>query len=166
MYMARRTSRKAILKNGSYGPRWAHFIMTRRGFLKTYLNRRYLLRWPSLENSKSWVSVFQKCNYYCLHFSLIDVLSLIRAHSIASSPSFTSRGFRYYHLFNMSLCGHPYQMARCHSNISLSSGKEVSNTGISVIRTPLCYEQFLVPKLPNFIQSLGTSFSYTCNRYW
>ena len=61
----------------------------------------------------------------------------------------------------MSLCGHPYQMARCHSNISLSSGKEVSkgffaclHSGISVIRTPLCYEQFLVPKLLNFIQSL------------
>ena len=57
---------------------------------------------------------------------IMDLLLFIRAHSVSSSPSFTSRGFRYHHLFNISLCGHPYEMARCHSNISLSSGKEVS----------------------------------------
>ena len=51
----------------------------------------------------------------------------LRTHSVAGAPSFTSRGFKYYHLFNMNLCGDKYEEAVCSSNISLSTGKSVSN---------------------------------------
>ena len=51
----------------------------------------------------------------------------LRPHSVAGAPSFTSRGFKYYHLFNMILCGDKYEEAVCSSNISLSTGQSVSN---------------------------------------
>ncbi|KAJ7370828.1 hypothetical protein OS493_029371 [Desmophyllum pertusum] len=68
------------------------------------------------------------------HARIFNLTGLKGAHSIASGPSFTSRGYRYYHLFNMSLCGHPYKMAKCHSNISLSSGKSLSYN----MTSPVC----------------------------
>ncbi|CAH3117900.1 unnamed protein product [Porites lobata] len=80
---------------------------------------------PGLKSEEGSTMCHSDCIYFSnKHGRFFNFSGLNGAHSIASSPSFTSRGFRYYHLFNMSLCGHPYQMARCHSNISLSSGKE------------------------------------------
>ena len=57
---------------------------------------------------------------------MLDVCYLF-PHNVADAPSFTSRGFKYYHLFNMKLCGDKYEEAVCSSNISLSTGQSVSN---------------------------------------
>ena len=65
--------------------------------------------------------------FLCTVYMLMCAMFFLRPHNVAGAPSFTTRGFKYYHLFNLSLCGDKYEEAVCSSNISLSTGKSVSN---------------------------------------
>ena len=62
-----------------------------------------------------------------LYICLMCAIFFLRPHNVAGAPSFTSRGFKYYDLFNMKLCGDKYEESVCSSNISLSTGQSVSN---------------------------------------
>ncbi|XP_078343658.1 endosome/lysosome-associated apoptosis and autophagy regulator family member 2-like isoform X2 [Oculina patagonica] len=90
---------------------------------------------PGLTSEEGSTMCHSDCHYFSAkHARMFNLTDLQGARSVASAPSFTSRGFRYYHLINLSLCGHPYKMAKCHSNISLSSGKSESYN----LTSPVC----------------------------
>ncbi|XP_068712559.1 endosome/lysosome-associated apoptosis and autophagy regulator family member 2-like isoform X1 [Montipora foliosa] len=90
---------------------------------------------PALTSEEGSTVCHSNCSFSSKkHNRKFDLSALNGAHTVTSAPSFTSRGFRYYHLFNVSLCGQTHRDAFCHSNISLSSGKsEVFN-----LTSPVC----------------------------
>lgn len=101
---------------------------------------------PGLKSDVGSTICHSDCTFFSKkHGRKVDLSDLNGAHSVASAPSFTSRGFRYYHLFNMSLCGHPYKMAVCHSNVSLSSGRsEVFNLTSPVCRMTVVPDPYVI----------------------
>ncbi|XP_027044003.1 UPF0577 protein KIAA1324-like homolog isoform X2 [Pocillopora damicornis] len=90
---------------------------------------------PGLTSEAGSTMCHSDCFYTSIkHMRQFNFTGLQGPQSVATGPSFTKRGFRYYHLFNMNLCGHPYKMAKCHNNISLSTGKSEAYN----LTSPVC----------------------------
>lgn len=88
------------------------------------------------------------------HKRTFDLSGLKGPHSVAGAPSFTSRGFKYYHLFNMNLCGDKYEEAVCSSNISLSTGK----SQLYNLTAPVC-RMTVIPEATRVITTQSMSLA-------
>ncbi|XP_024136830.1 endosome/lysosome-associated apoptosis and autophagy regulator family member 2 [Oryzias melastigma] len=61
--------------------------------------------------------------------------------SLMNGPSFTSKGTKYFHLFNISLCGGQDQLATCTDNVtdlSVSDSQREKGEGPSAVKTFIC----------------------------
>ncbi|EDO48834.1 predicted protein [Nematostella vectensis] len=79
---------------------------------------------PGLKSDKASTTCYSDCKFHSKrHGRQFDFSDLQGQVSVSGAPAFTSRGSRYFHVFHISLCGHPYKGAVCHSNISINSGR-------------------------------------------
>ncbi|MGH0155790.1 UNVERIFIED_CONTAM: hypothetical protein FKN15_006629 [Acipenser sinensis] len=73
---------------------------------------------------------------------LYDFSQLSPVGSIMNGPSFTSRGTKYYHFFNISLCGHEgKRKAVCTDNVTDMAVKDLqneSNEDTNIVETFIC----------------------------
>ncbi|XP_017261413.1 endosome/lysosome-associated apoptosis and autophagy regulator family member 2 [Kryptolebias marmoratus] len=70
-----------------------------------------------------------------------DFSSLGSVVSLMNSPKFTSKGTKYFHVFNISLCGEQGQLAVCTDNVtdlSISGARGEKGEGPSAVRSFVC----------------------------
>ncbi|XP_028517475.1 UPF0577 protein KIAA1324-like [Exaiptasia diaphana] len=91
---------------------------------------------PGLVSDEGSISCHSDCKFTSKKFNReFDFSKLQGQVVVAGAPSFTTRGSRYYHVFHISLCGHPYKESVCHSNVSVNTGrKEEFNLSSSICR--------------------------------
>lgn len=86
-----------------------------------------------------------------------DFSSLGSVGSLMNGPSFTSKGTKYYHLFNMSLCGG--QLAECKDNVTDLSIYETQSgipEGSSSVKTFICQSTIIPASGQGFHTSLSS----------
>ncbi|OCT89193.1 hypothetical protein XELAEV_18017810mg [Xenopus laevis] len=86
--------------------------------------------------------------------------NLGKVATLLNGPSFTSKGTKYYHLFNMSLCGHGGEkMAVCTDNITDVTGKDIeadSDDYSNVVKTFVCQSTIIPSDSKGFRTALSS----------
>ncbi|KAE8616447.1 hypothetical protein XENTR_v10008810 [Xenopus tropicalis] len=86
--------------------------------------------------------------------------SLGKVATLINGPSFTSKGTKYYHLFNMSLCGHGGEkMAVCSDNITDVTGKDIeadSEDYSNAVKTFICQSTIIPSDSKGFRTALSS----------
>uniref|UniRef100_A0A6Q2YKR8 Uncharacterized protein n=1 Tax=Esox lucius TaxID=8010 RepID=A0A6Q2YKR8_ESOLU len=92
-------------------------------------------------NQPSDVSTHSHTLYTLGHHPNVYTISLGSVGTLMNGPSFTSKGTKYYHLFNISLCGGEGRRAVCTDNVTdLSSADSPRESGeiTNVVDTFIC----------------------------
>lgn len=91
---------------------------------------------PGLTSEEGSTSCHSDCTFASRKYlgREFDFKALAGPQSVEGGSSFTSRGSRYFHVFNFSICGHPPKPATCHSNISVRTGYRDSEN----LTAPVC----------------------------
>uniref|UniRef100_A0A8C7Y853 Endosome-lysosome associated apoptosis and autophagy regulator family member 2a n=1 Tax=Oryzias sinensis TaxID=183150 RepID=A0A8C7Y853_9TELE len=126
----RQTYTHIMTKNASVAYTWA--------FQRT--GQPYDVSISRLQSCKWELVCVKKCPYllFCVCFVHPDSL-LGATGSLMNGPSFTSKGTKYFHLFNISLCGG--QLATCSDNVtdlSVSDSQGEKGDGPSAVKTFIC----------------------------
>ena len=56
---------------------------------------------------------------------MITSSNFFRPHFIKGPPLFTSKGYKFFHGFLISMCGHPYHKAECIDNATTRKSDKV-----------------------------------------
>lgn len=113
---------------------------------------------PGLSSDKGSTSCHSDCKFVSAKYRgrLFDFSELAGAQSVEGGSSFTSRGSRYFHVFNISICGHPPTPAMCQSNVSVRTGaKDHENLTAPVCRVTVIPNSYHNMPLTTQAMSLG-----------
>uniref|UniRef100_A0A1A7XH72 KIAA1324-like n=1 Tax=Iconisemion striatum TaxID=60296 RepID=A0A1A7XH72_9TELE len=99
---------------------------------------------PSSKSDKDHRQCYSDCHFthtdgnvtLTFNFSLLG-----SAVSLMNSPKFTSKGTKYFHVFNISLCGEQGQLAMCTDNVtdlSISNPGREKDEGPSAVKSFIC----------------------------
>uniref|UniRef100_A0A146ZIT8 Endosome-lysosome associated apoptosis and autophagy regulator family member 2a n=1 Tax=Fundulus heteroclitus TaxID=8078 RepID=A0A146ZIT8_FUNHE len=88
-----------------------------------------------------------------------DFSLLGSAGSLMNGPKFTSKGTKYFHMFNISLCGGQDHMAVCSDNVtdvSVSSSQGEKAEGPSAVKTFICQSTIIPASRQGFHSALSS----------
>ncbi|XP_057693231.1 endosome/lysosome-associated apoptosis and autophagy regulator family member 2-like [Corythoichthys intestinalis] len=99
---------------------------------------------PASQSSKDHRSCYSDCHFAYWDGNVtmtFDFSPLGSVGTLMNGPSFTSKGTKYFHQFNISLCGGPDKLASCEDNVTdLSVGDSPSerSEGSTAVKTFIC----------------------------
>ncbi|XP_054631621.1 endosome/lysosome-associated apoptosis and autophagy regulator family member 2 isoform X1 [Dunckerocampus dactyliophorus] len=99
---------------------------------------------PGSQSSKDHRLCYSDCHFTHTDGNLtltFDFSSLGSVGTLMNGPSFTSKGTKYFHLFNISLCGGQDQLALCKDNVtdlSISDSQSERGEGANAVKTFIC----------------------------
>ncbi|XP_007954820.2 endosome/lysosome-associated apoptosis and autophagy regulator family member 2 [Orycteropus afer afer] len=118
---------------------------------------------PGSKSTQDHSVCYSDCFFYhekenqSLHY---DFSNLSSVGSLMNGPSFTSKGTKYYHFFNISLCGHEgKKMALCTNNITDFTVKEMvgkSDDDTSLVGAFVCQSTIIPSESKGFRAALSS----------
>uniref|UniRef100_A0A8C1L6R2 UPF0577 protein KIAA1324-like n=1 Tax=Cyprinus carpio TaxID=7962 RepID=A0A8C1L6R2_CYPCA len=118
---------------------------------------------PGSKNNKEHSVCFNDCTFSHLDQNrtlTYDLSALSSVGSIMNGPSFTSKGTKYYHQFNISLCGaEGRKVAVCTDNVTDLSSKDLQNESADLnnfVKTFVCQSTIIPADGRGFRTSLSS----------
>ncbi|XP_072769988.1 endosome/lysosome-associated apoptosis and autophagy regulator family member 2-like [Nerophis lumbriciformis] len=96
---------------------------------------------PSSQSSKDHRLCYSDCHFTHTDGNLtltFDFSSLGSVGTLMNGPSFTSKGTKYFHQFNISLCGGQDQLALCKDNVTDLPTSDSQSEGANTVKTFIC----------------------------
>ncbi|MEQ2275827.1 hypothetical protein XENORESO_009360 [Xenotaenia resolanae] len=117
---------------------------------------------PSSRSDKDHRLCYSDCHFTHTEGNVtltFDFSLLNSAGSLMNGPKFTSKGTKYFHMFNISLCGGQDRMAVCTDNVtdvSVSSSQSEKAEGPSAVKTFICQSTIIPASRQGFHAALSS----------
>ncbi|XP_013858910.1 UPF0577 protein KIAA1324-like [Austrofundulus limnaeus] len=117
---------------------------------------------PASKSDKDHRKCYSDCHFTHTDGNVtltFDFRSLGSVMSLMNSPKFTTKGTKYFHVFNISLCGEQGQLAVCTDNVtdlSISGARGEKGEGPSAVRSFVCQSTIIPASGRGFHTSLSS----------